>query len=87
MDSDLVAGKYTLGRVLGEGGMAIVYEATNVFTKRRHALKLVKPRVLRDKKLADMFVREAQVGGRIGRCPYIVDVTDAGFVPARRRPA
>ncbi len=40
----IVAGRYALRRVLGAGGMGAVYEAENVVTGRRVALKAMLPR-------------------------------------------
>ncbi|MCC6644749.1 MAG: SUMF1/EgtB/PvdO family nonheme iron enzyme [Polyangiaceae bacterium] len=75
---DVVGGRYQLEEVIGEGGMAVVYRARNTGTKRPCAVKLVRPRLLERPELIEMFVRECQVGHRIGDSPYVVDVRDAG---------
>src|SRR5262249_44292654 len=40
---DVVLGKYRIVRVLGRGGMGVVFEAMNVATEGRVALKLLSP--------------------------------------------
>src|SRR5437868_891253 len=38
-----IAGKYRLNRILGTGGMATVWSATNLFTDRDFAVKVMLP--------------------------------------------
>ena len=77
---DVVAGRYRLDSVLGEGGMATVYGAVHLVTRRPCAVKVVRPAVL-SKVGAEQLVREAQVGSTIGESRHIVEVTDAGIDP------
>lgn len=43
-DPDAVIGeKYKVARLLGEGGMGAVYEAENTWTRRRVAVKVMRP--------------------------------------------
>jgi serine/threonine protein kinase len=58
--------------------MAIVYQARNTGTGKACALKIVHPHLVSRPELIEMFVREAQVAGRIGESPYVVNVFDAG---------
>src|SRR5262249_51636348 len=60
--------------------------AKHTATGRPCALKLVHPHLVTRKELVDLFVREAQVGARIGQNPHIVDVFDAGVDEARPVP-
>ena len=82
----LVGNRYRIERILGEGGMAIVYRAQHVHTGRVCALKLVHPHLVSRPELVQLFVKEAQVAGHIGQNPHIVDVFDAGADEARLLP-
>lgn len=83
---DIVGGRYRVEAVLGQGGMAIVYRARHIATGRLCALKLVHSHLVTNPQLIDLFVKETQVGARVGQNPHIVDVTDAGVDEARRVP-
>ena len=82
----VVGARYRLESVLGEGGMAVVWSAVHTETDRRVALKLVRPELVTNEPIREMFVREARVAARIGRCENIVDVLDAGVDPALQVP-
>ncbi|MEP7121248.1 MAG: serine/threonine-protein kinase [Byssovorax sp.] len=75
---EVVGGRYRVEGELGRGGMAVVYRATHTGTGKPCALKLVHPQLVTRRELVDLFVREAQITGRIGNNPHIVDVFDAG---------
>ena len=79
--SDLVGqtigGKYLLTRVLGAGGMGTVYEATNAWTQRRVAVKLMLARHAESAEQVERFLREARAAGRIDH-PNVVQVLDVG---------
>src|SRR5690349_24958087 len=72
-----IAGKYRLNRLLGTGGMATVWSATNVFTEREFAIKFMLPQVARTPEAAQRFLREARVSARINH-PNIIEVIDVG---------
>jgi eukaryotic-like serine/threonine-protein kinase len=72
-----LAGKYRLNRVLGTGGMATVWSATNVFTDREFAVKVMLPQVARTPEAAKRFLLEARVSARIDH-PSIIDIIDVG---------
>jgi serine/threonine-protein kinase len=72
-----VAGKYRLNRLLGTGGMATVWSATNVFTEREFAVKFMLPQVARTPEAARRFLLEAKVSARINH-PNIIEVIDVG---------
>ncbi|MDB4929313.1 MAG: putative serine/threonine-protein kinase pknB, partial [Myxococcaceae bacterium] len=77
----VVGGKYRLGRVLGHGGMGVVYEAENTWTGRRVALKVLDPAGAADAVQVGRFMEEARVTAAL-RHPNIVDVLDMGQDPA-----
>jgi serine/threonine-protein kinase len=72
-----IAGKYRLNRLLGTGGMASVWSATNVFTEREFAMKFMLPQVARTPEAARRFLLEAKVSARINH-PNIIEVIDVG---------
>lgn len=74
--TDMIAGKYRLDERLGVGGMAEVWSATNAFTDRQVAIKLLRPTMLTAETLARFF-REARVSARVNH-PNIVEVIDVG---------
>ena len=69
-------GPYRVTRLLGEGGMGVVYEAEQDRPRRRVALKIIRPGMLTDPMLR-RFRREAEVLGRLTH-PGIAHVYDAG---------
>lgn len=79
----LTFGRYTLLRLLGEGGMGRVFEAElsgpSGFRKRL-ALKVIAERsVGRDEQARGEFLREARIGGLL-RHPNVIDCYDFGVI-------
>lgn len=74
---DLVASKYVIEQILGEGGMGAVFAATHRFTGKQVAIKWMLPELARDEDAVHRFMREAQAAGRINH-PNVVDVYDVG---------
>jgi eukaryotic-like serine/threonine-protein kinase len=72
-----IAGKYRLNGLLGTGGMASVWSATNMFTERDFAIKFMLPQVARTPESAARFLLEAKVSARIDH-PNIIEVIDVG---------
>jgi serine/threonine-protein kinase len=74
----LIDGKYQLGEVCGEGGMATVYKAVQKGAagfQRTVAIKHIKPEFRALKNYVDMFIEEARVGSELQH-PNIVQVHD-----------
>jgi eukaryotic-like serine/threonine-protein kinase len=70
--------RYKLVRVMGEGGMGCVYEATHAGTGRRVAVKVISTGdVGRDEQLVGRFHREAKAAGSIDT-QHIAQVLDTG---------
>jgi serine/threonine-protein kinase len=69
-------GEYKVVEVLGEGGMGRVYEAENVRTGKRVALKLLHPKG-RTAEVEERFRREADAILRIAN-PHVVDIEQFG---------
>lgn len=74
---EIVASKYRVDQLIGEGGMGTVYAATHQVTGKRVALKWMLPQLSRDAEAVGRFLREAQAAGRIDH-PNVVDVYDVG---------
>ncbi len=75
-------GRYTIVRVLGEGGMGTVYEAEQENPKRTVALKVIRGGSL-SPELLRRFEQESQVLGRLQH-PGIAQVYEAGTLEDRR---
>jgi serine/threonine-protein kinase len=74
---DVIAGKYRLDRVLGEGSFGAVYEAVNLSIGRRVAVKVLNDEKLGNPETVNRFIWEAKTATAIGS-QHIVDVLDAG---------
>jgi serine/threonine-protein kinase len=72
-----IAGRYTLERVLGRGGMSTVYYATDGKLDRPVALKLLADHLSDDHAFRKRLLHEARVAARLSH-PSIVQVYDAG---------
>src|ERR1700722_7240400 len=72
-----IAGKYRINQLLGSGGMASVWSATNIFTEREFAIKFMLPAVARTPEAARRFLMEAKVSARVNH-PNIIEVIDVG---------
>jgi WD40 repeat protein len=70
-------GHYRLLRLLGEGGMGVVYEAEQDNPRRTVALKLIRPGLVAPALVA-RFTHEAQILGRLHH-PGIAQVHEAGL--------
>jgi serine/threonine-protein kinase len=73
----IVDGKYELGKLLGQGGMGWVFEATHRQTDKRVALKYMVPRLQASPRWVDRFAREARAAGRIDH-PNVIRIYDIG---------
>ena len=73
----LIAGRYRPLRLIGRGGMGVVYEVEHAHTGQRHALKVL---ALRPGASAERFKREARATTSI-QSDHIVRITDADVAP------
>src|ERR1051326_4420991 len=67
-----LAGRYSLERELGRGGMGIVYLAREVRLDRPVAIKLLPPSA-RATGLKDRFLREARTAARLSH-PHVIPI-------------
>jgi predicted Ser/Thr protein kinase len=68
-----LAGRYSIERVLGEGGMGVVYLAREVELDRLVALKIVRPSLARDQRFRARLIEEAKTAAKLAH-PNIVPV-------------
>lgn len=73
----LLDGRYRVGPRIARGGMAVVYEATDMRLDRVCALKIMHPNLGEDDDFAGRFVREARSAARLSH-PHVVAVFDQG---------
>ncbi len=77
---EVVGGKYRVVRLLGEGGMSLVYEAQHVKLHRSFALKRLRPEMADNPEALQRFEREAELLAGL-RHPNVVEVTDWDTLP------
>ncbi|HVA51322.1 MAG TPA: bifunctional serine/threonine-protein kinase/formylglycine-generating enzyme family protein [Pirellulales bacterium] len=70
-------GNYRVLRVLGSGGMGVVFEAEDLQLKRRVALKAMKPSLAASSSSRKRFVREAQTAASVEH-DHIVPIYQVG---------
>ncbi|WP_236604406.1 serine/threonine-protein kinase [Sandaracinus amylolyticus] len=74
----LIAGKYRVIGLLGEGGMGAVYVAEHTLIGRKVAIKRLHPELAQDEKAVQRFQREARAAAATGH-EHIVEILDLGF--------
>jgi serine/threonine-protein kinase len=77
IEGRVVGGQYRIGRMLGQGGMGAVFEATNTTSSARCAVKLLLSELARKPGVVQRFFREAQACSLIDS-DHIVQIEDAG---------
>jgi eukaryotic-like serine/threonine-protein kinase len=75
-----IDGRYKVERVLGEGGMGLVYQAKHIVLNKPLAIKVLRPDVSRDEEIITRFRQEAQSATAIGN-QHIIDISDFGTLP------
>lgn len=73
----LLAGKYRVERVIGQGGMGVVVEARHVTLDERVALKFLLPEFASHPEAPERFLREAKAAVKI-KSPHVARVSDVG---------
>jgi serine/threonine protein kinase len=73
----LLKNRYRLGRVLGRGGMCIVYQAWDTKLERDVAVKRLEPPLNQDARTRARFDREGQALARLSH-PNVVTLIDRG---------
>jgi serine/threonine protein kinase len=73
----VLAGKYRIERVLGQGGMGMVAAAYHIHLEQRVALKLMLPHAVGSPESVSRFLREARAAARI-TSDHVARVYDVG---------
>jgi tRNA A-37 threonylcarbamoyl transferase component Bud32 len=73
----VVARKYRVEKLLGEGGMGRVYRANQLVLEKPVVLKLLHPTLQKDARTVARFQREAKAASRLNH-PNSIDVLDFG---------
>jgi serine/threonine-protein kinase len=75
-----LGGKYALERVIGQGGMAVVYEATHLRLRQRVAIKVLVPKIAEIAEIVHRFEREARALVQL-HGPNVAHVIDVDTTP------
>ncbi len=73
-------GRYLIEKVLGEGGMGIVYRAKHTALGKSLAVKVLRAEVSKDQEIVARFRQEAKSATEIGN-EHIIDISDFGALP------
>src|SRR6266446_4000983 len=68
---------YRIEQVIGRGGMAVVYRATDVRLDRMVALKILSLDLARNDSFRQRFIRESRAGAAVDH-PHVIPVFEAG---------
>jgi len=77
MEGQVLAGKYRVERVLGQGGMGIVLAAKHIHLEERVAVKLMLAEATFNVEAVARFLREARAAARL-ESAHVARVTDVG---------
>ncbi len=79
----VIAGKYEVARVLGEGGMGVVYQARHIELGIFVAIKVMRDEVMQDAEAVRRFSREAQAVAMLNG-EHVARVLDVGKLDGGR---
>ncbi|PKN50052.1 MAG: hypothetical protein CVU63_00420, partial [Deltaproteobacteria bacterium HGW-Deltaproteobacteria-20] len=77
LEGRIVAERYRVQKLLGEGGMGAVYRAEHIHMRKIVALKVLHPEMCSVTEVVARFEREAVAAGRIEH-PNVATATDFG---------
>ncbi len=87
LPQDTIASKYRVRRILGEGGMAVVYAAVDTTCDRQVAIRVLRPRVAARRALSSARMqREAATVVKLhALTPHVAEVLTAGITDDEHR--
>jgi serine/threonine protein kinase len=74
-EGSVLAGRFRLERLLGQGGMGVVWAATNTATGRRVAIKMLRDANAEDPHVRRRFLREGRAASAVQH-PNVVEILD-----------
>src|SRR3954468_11493130 len=74
-EGTILAGRFRLDRLLGQGGMGVVWAVTNTVTGRRVAMKLLHEDAAKDPGTRRRFLREGRAASAVQH-PNVVEILD-----------
>jgi serine/threonine-protein kinase len=81
MVGKVLADRYRIIKLLGEGGMGQVYEAQHVNINKRFAIKLLRPEIVANPEAVQRFRQEAWSASSIGH-ENIIEIDDFATLPS-----
>jgi serine/threonine protein kinase len=69
--------KYEIERVIGQGGMGVVYQARHLLIERKLAVKVLSQEIATKPEIVKRFYNEARTAANIGH-DHIIEITDMG---------
>jgi eukaryotic-like serine/threonine-protein kinase len=79
-----ILNRYAVDKVLGDGGMGVVYRAIDMETRRPYAVKVLRAEYSAEEDLVIRFEQEARAAASV-RNPHIVEIFDWGSLPDNSR--
>ncbi|MBI5477650.1 MAG: protein kinase, partial [Deltaproteobacteria bacterium] len=73
-----LGGTYRLDRLIAQGGMGAIYQATHLRVPRQFAVKLLNPQIVGEREVFERFQREAEIASALGH-DNIVQVFDFNY--------
>jgi serine/threonine-protein kinase len=77
----VIADKYVVERLIGEGGLGVVVAAKHAQLEQLVAIKYLRAKALSDGAVTERFVREARLAAKI-RSDHVARVYDVGMLPS-----
>ena len=67
----MLGGRYQIAKMIGKGGMALVYQALDIKTGRQVAIKVLKPEISHDEEFVRRFDTEAKAASSLSHANIV----------------